>query len=111
VNVGGNGAWKKGGQKSPDHACLAIDRVPDENLLQACSTLRPQVNTVKFCYPASQKNSIKKFTGNKYHRDSEKAKAFYRIIASEGTSDHGRFSKQKPGAVARPADRMDAHRF
>jgi hypothetical protein len=51
-----------------------------------------------------------KFIGNKYHRDSENAKAFYRKNAVEGTADHGGFGLN-PGAVVRQADWMDARRF
>jgi hypothetical protein len=32
---------------------------------------------LNFAFLLPIKDSIKKFTGNKYHRDSEKAKAFY----------------------------------
>jgi hypothetical protein len=66
---------------------------------------------LNFAIPLPLKSSVKKFTGNKYHRDSEKAKAFYRINAAEDTSEHGRFGKQNPGAIAPPAGRIDAHRF
>jgi len=63
VRIGGNAARKKRGKST---------------LIRLA--LRLQVNTVKFCHPAPHKKQQQKFTGNKYHRDSEKAKAFYRII-------------------------------
>jgi hypothetical protein len=59
-------------------------------------------------FPTQQRQ---KFIGNKYHSDSENAKAFYRKNAVEGTSDHGGFCRQNPGAVVRQAGGMDVPRF
>ena len=100
----GTAPGRREGKRTLIRLVRAIDRIMDENLLQACATARLQVNTLEFCCPASHnKTALNYLPVINTTRIPKMQKRFYRINVVEGTSYHDRFSKHNPCAVARPA--------